>query len=62
MARENGHKRGDSFLHLVEEALERLDRRGALDMPHRLLLASIWTRIGLTAPAVLEVLLEAIEA
>ncbi|MBA2437987.1 MAG: UPF0149 family protein [Acidimicrobiia bacterium] len=62
MARENRKKRGDAFLAAVEEAVELATRRGTLDTTHRMLLASLWTRSGLTAPAALELTAESITA
>jgi hypothetical protein len=62
MARENQKKRGDAFLAAVEEAVELATRRGTLGATHRMLLASLWTRSGLTAPAALELTAESITA
>jgi hypothetical protein len=62
MARENQQKRGDAFLAAVEEAVELAARRGTLDPTNRMLLASLWTRSGLTAPAALELTAESIKA
>lgn len=55
MARENRQKRGDAFLAAVEEAVKLAAGRGTLDSAHRMLLARLWARSGLTAPAALEV-------
>jgi len=58
MARENHKKRGDAFLAALEEGLELATRRGTLGAIHRMLLARLWARSGLTAPAALELAAE----
>jgi len=60
MARENHKKRGDDFLAAVEEAVELAARRGTLASTHRMLLARVWTRSGLTAPVALELIAESV--
>jgi hypothetical protein len=62
MARENYKKRGDAFLAAVEEAVELATRGGTLDATHRMLLARLWARSGLTAPAALELTAEDVAA
>lgn len=54
MARENQKRRGDAFLDAVEEAIGLAAGQGALRAAHRFILARIWSRNGLQAPAVLE--------
>lgn len=55
IASENRKKRGDAFLQAVTDAVALAAGQGRLTPFHRLLLASVWTRNGLPAPASLEV-------
>ncbi len=61
MARENRKKRGDAFLKAVEEAVGLAAGQGALGPTHRLVLARVWARNGLQAPAALEFAAENLE-
>ena len=53
MAKESGKKRGDAFQTTVTDAVELAARQGRLSPVHRLILARIWARNGLTAPVAL---------
>lgn len=54
MARENGKARGAALLENINEALELARRQNLLSTDHRLLIAQLWPRNGLAAPATLE--------
>ena len=54
MAQENRQKRGEAFLAAIDEAVDLAARRGTLGPAHRMLLARVWARSGLGAPAALE--------
>lgn len=54
IASENRKKRGDAFLQAVTEAVNLAAGQDRLPPFHRLLIASAWARIGLPAPAALE--------
>lgn len=54
VAQENRKKRGKAFLMAVTEAVEMAAGQGRLSPVHRLILARLWTRGGLTAPAALQ--------
>jgi len=54
IARENRKKRGSAFLQTVADAVAMASGQDRLSPFHRLLLASAWTRNGLSAPSTLE--------
>jgi len=54
IAQENRKKRGEAVLKAMTDAVELAARQGRLSPFHSLLLASAWTRNGVTAPASLE--------
>lgn len=54
IARENRKKRGSAFLQTVADAVAMASGQDRLSPFHRLLLASAWTRNGLSAPPALE--------
>jgi hypothetical protein len=54
LAKESGKKRGETFLTTVTSAVELAAGQGRLSPVHRLILARIWARNGLTAPAALQ--------
>jgi hypothetical protein len=62
VARENRKKRGDAFLVAVTEAVDLADGQGRLSSVHRLVLARLWARAGLAAPAALQLSADDMEA
>lgn len=55
MAQEGGLKRGRDFLQALDDAVILADGQGRLGPTHRLMLAGLWARNGLPAPAVLAI-------
>lgn len=62
IARENRKKRGETFLQAVNDAVTLASGQRRIGPMHRLLLASIWARSGLQAPAALALTPEEMDA